>query len=835
METIPPRSCIGVTSIYGARVNAAGNGLTIRWTIPVNQTNAYFTDGVGTNLGTSIDRVAVGSDPDGTLNNVLVNVGNQAGSLTVLMQFLNPDLTPNPLGSCSSSRLVRDVNVSATAPPLTCPTDVTTITAIAVTQVSFGVPFVPSPPYLYTLNPGTPGAISNGTGLFPNVGAGTHTINAREVLVGGGFGCEDSTTIIIAPVAPNPLVLSCPINVDRPACASQADLEVIFQQWLNSFSVDGGFAPVITVRTPTGEVHAPNHCGGTVTVIWSVSDRCGQTDSCTRTFLVRDSLPPQITCAPGGALGCNPTIPGPTAPTITSACPTLPYTFADVVTGPECAQTLTRTYTVTNECGQTATCPQVFTYRIDTTAPVLHDVPAGGDLGCNPTVLPSCNPNVTATDNCDATAAANCSAGQITSDGCGRRQVFTYSKTDSCGNSVSQEAIYTWKVDTTAPVVTCPGDRVLGCNVPTPTPEVATANDNCDGSLPTTSSVGTITEDGCLRRLVITYSATDACGNTGSCQQTFVWTVDLIAPVITLDLAPTLGVDPTPAQILAALGTAQIFDVCSAHLTAADGPVTETESCHFTQTRTWNGFDDCGNQAAQVQRTVTWTTSGCNPPNGCTLGYWKNHTLAWCPEYKTCTLYKDVFSGSTLDPNLTLVQALNLKGNTNCENLARQSVAAVLNICNGTLNYSVATIADLQGLVNAAFAEGTCGPLGATLDGFNNLGGADHCNVVKSPNTTQSTCVVLKKGVNATGKVATSTTFKAYPNPFTNSFSIQSSNTIHPVDINVFDILGRNVETRTVNPSEFDFTNFGSNYPTGIYNIILNQATEVKTLRMIKQ
>ena len=109
---------------------------------------------------------------------------------------------------------------------------------------------------------------------------------------------------------------------------------------------------------------------------------------------------------------------------------------------------------------------------------------------------------------------------------------------------------------------------------------------------------------------------------------------------------------------------------------------------------------------------------------------------------------------------------------------------------------------------------------------------------MKSPNTNQSTCTTNistpKKGVNATGKVAPTTTFKAYPNPFTNDFTIQS-NTINPVNISIFDNLGRSIETRTVNPSEFDFSSFGGGYPTGIYNIILNQATETKTLRVIKQ
>jgi len=403
---------------------------------------------------------------------------------------------------------------------------------------------------------------------------------------------------------------------------------------------------------------------------------------------------------------------------------------------------------------------------------------------------------------------------------------------DSCGNRVSQDAIYTWKVDTTDPVVTCPGNRILGCNVPTPTPEVATALDACDGVLPVTASVGPIEEDGCLRRLTITYSATDECENTGSCQQTFTWTVDLVNPVIVLDPAPSLGVDPTLEQILAALGTAHIDDVCGATISFTDGPVVETAPCAFSQTRTWSGIDGCLNRAADVDRTVTWTTSGCAEPNGCTLGYWKNHTLAWdC--YTTCTLYNSVFTGSTLNPNLTLLQALNLGGGA-CNNLARQSVAALLNICDGTLDYSVANVVALQTLVNAAFANGTCGAAGSLLDGYNNLGGANHCDVVKSPNTSAPSpaCNGAGKSINTgTGSIES---FKAYPNPFNNSFSVDTvSTSTAPMNLNVVDMLGRSVDS--IDLINGENTGIGQQYPTGVYNLILNQATETKTLRVIKE
>ncbi len=185
-----------------------------------------------------------------------------------------------------------------------------------------------------------------------------------------------------------------------------------------------------------------------------------------------------------------------------------------------------------------------------------------------------------------------------------------------------------------------------------------------------------------------------------------------------------------------------------------------------------------------------------------------------------------------------MVQALNLMGNTNCENLARQSVAALLNICNGTLNYSITTIADLQSQVNAAFAGGTCGALGATLDGFNSLGGGIHCNVVKSPNTTQSTCTTSNTS-RSTGSIENTSPsiqkFHAYPNPFTGSFALNVSSTnTEPIQLGIYDMLGRQIERRDLDNNSTN-EGFGFGYPTGIYNLVLSQATEIKTLRVIKE
>src|SRR5206468_11805298 len=104
---------------------------------------------------------------------------------------------------------------------------------------------------------------------------------------------------------------------------------------------------------------------------------------------------------------------------------------------------------------------------------------------------------VVAMDNCHV-KQLNCQ--QSDSDmGCTHTRTFTIRAEDDCGNLSDPCVVtYTWKVDTTAPVFTgCPtGPINLGCNpadsLHTCTTALAlvTANDDCDGPITPTCSIG---------------------------------------------------------------------------------------------------------------------------------------------------------------------------------------------------------------------------------------------------------------------------------------------------------------------------------------------------------
>jgi len=76
----------------------------------------------------------------------------------------------------------------------------------------------------------------------------------------------------------------------------------------------------------------------------------------------------------------------------------------------------------------------------------------------------------------------------------------------------------------------------------------------------------------------------------------------------------------------------------------------------------------------------------------------------------------------------------------------------------------------------------------------------------------------------------------ALPNPFADSFILNvATSSKEPVSYKVYDMTGRLLEARTAAVSELESHQVGDRYPAGVYNVIVNQGTEIKTLRVIKR
>jgi hypothetical protein len=77
---------------------------------------------------------------------------------------------------------------------------------------------------------------------------------------------------------------------------------------------------------------------------------------------------------------------------------------------------------------------------------------------------------------------------------------------------------------------------------------------------------------------------------------------------------------------------------------------------------------------------------------------------------------------------------------------------------------------------------------------------------------------------------------QVYPNPFAEQFYFKvASASSADYTIQVYDMMGRNIETRTVGSDSIESTEVGANYPAGVYNVILTQGENTKTLRVVKR
>ena len=98
-------------------------------------------------------------------------------------------------------------------------------------------------------------------------------------------------------------------------------------------------------------------------------------------------------------------------------------------------------------------------------------------------------------------------------------------------------------------------------------------------------------------------------------------------------------------------------------------------------------------------------------------------------------------------------------------------------------------------------------------------------------------CNITAPGIAKTSQVV-SNEFKAfaYPNPFAEDFIFNIKTTSQSaIQIRVYDMLGKQIDNRNVEVSDIENLQVGSEYPSGVYNIIVSQGENIQALRVIKR
>ncbi|MGD9494137.1 MAG: hypothetical protein AB7V36_12360, partial [Bacteroidales bacterium] len=393
-------------------------------------------------------------------------------------------------------------------------------------------------------------------------------------------GCTGTATVQVT--VNQPPVISCPPAYNVAACNGAYPAGATSRTTFNS---QGGSAPVGSLVSFVDGTPSVAGCTETVIRTYTVTlNSCPSTCTQTLTRTV-DVTPPVIT----GTLtttnieGCA-AASAPAAVTTVAALEGMGLAISDGCTADasltvsstqtnagSCPIVITRTYTITDACGNASTV--VHTINVDdNTAPVITGTLAATTVeGCAVADAPAAVTTVSAlegmglaiSDGCTADASLTVSSTQTNAGSCPIVITRTYTITDACGNAST--VVHTINVDdNTAPVIagTLTTTNIEGCgaaSAPAAVSTVAalegmgiTVTDACtaDGSLTVTSaqtSAGT-----CPIVVTRTYTITDACGNASTVVHT-INVDDNTAPVITGTLAATTvegcAVADAPAEI----------------------------------------------------------------------------------------------------------------------------------------------------------------------------------------------------------------------------------------------------------------------------------------------
>lgn len=278
--------------------------------------------------------------------------------------------------------------------------------------------------------------------------------------------------------------------------------------------------PQVTITYKEKEAAGP--CTGTYLLIreWIATDDCGNSAVAVQQIYVEDTTPPVLIGVPNDVTVECDQVPAPANVKAVDACdPDAVLTFKEIRQDGNCPQsyTLIRTWTATDDCGNTTSDSQIITVR-DTEAPILGAIPADLTLECSdPIPAP---PVVTATDNCDNDVQVTLTP-QIIPGNCedSYTMIRTWTATDDCGNTATKSQTIS-VFDTTAPeFISVPDDLEIECDEIIPVQGVS-AVDNCDDDVDITLNETTIPSQ-CPQEyiLVRVWTAEDNCGNTATAEQ----------------------------------------------------------------------------------------------------------------------------------------------------------------------------------------------------------------------------------------------------------------------------------------------------------------------------
>ena len=280
--------------------------------------------------------------------------------------------------------------------------------------------------------------------------------------------------------------------------------------------------------------------------------------------IASDVIFPTLICPANTAVDCNNIPPAATTAAelaaqgglATDNCVLVSVSASDAVVGDVCPNSpqrvITRTYSATDDSGNTSMCNYLITVQNSTVGPVITSVPPNHTINCSYNAMPQL-PLFDADSDCGLSIALSVSGGTTngTPNCPGSSIQYTYTAIDGCGR-VAQH-IQTYTIQNDGPEFVCPSELcIIEC--PENTDDIqtqfddyaalATVNTSCNGSISISNNFnpnGFFNQncnanpingvENVRRWQVVTFTATDQCNRTTSCTA-MVIIVDNTPPVI---------------------------------------------------------------------------------------------------------------------------------------------------------------------------------------------------------------------------------------------------------------------------------------------------------------
>ncbi|MFC4511299.1 hypothetical protein ACFO28_13370, partial [Flavobacterium buctense] len=363
---------------------------------------------------------------------------------------------------------------------------------------------------------------------------------------------ETSTVSRSFTITPAPAVsVTAPTASSTSACAyaDQAAVNAAFATWLGGFTVSGGCAP----SGSYGQVSAPSACGGTTTVTYTVTDKCYETSTVSRSFTITPAPAVSVTaptasstsaCAYADQAAVNAafatwlggfTVSGGCAPS---------GSYGQVSAPSACGGTTTVTYTVTDKCYETSTVSRSFTITpapaVSVTAPTASSTSACAyaDQAAVDAAFATWLGGFTVSGGC----APSGSYGQVSApSACGGTTTVTYTVTDKCYETSTVSRSFTI---TPAPAVSVTAPTASSTSACAYADQAAVnaafatwlGGFTVSGGCAPSGSYGQVSApSACGGTTTVTYTVTDKCYETSTVSRSFTITP---APAVSVT-APT--------------------------------------------------------------------------------------------------------------------------------------------------------------------------------------------------------------------------------------------------------------------------------------------------------